>query len=145
MTFYGGNKMAMVRITNGEITSRVPYSSYITLYKGLGFTIVGENSTVEKENKPVKKDVPKVEESVKENKVVQSNTIEDESEDTEEFDSAEEEFVEDILEKPLSQWTPDELKKFAEIKNIDTSEAKKVSQARAIVKKYLEEQRKTQL
>ena len=72
-----------------------------------------------------------------------------ENEDTVlEYDEAElsdAEFVEDILEKPLSQWTPDELKKFAEIKNIDTSEAKKVSQARAIIKKYLEEQQKKQV
>ena len=71
-------------------------------------------------------------------------TDEDDSDDTQDDVDEDEAFVEDILEKPLSQWTPDELKKFAEIKDIDTSKAKKVSEARAIIKKYLDEQAKAQ-
>ena len=134
--------MSMVRITNGEITSRVPYSAYISMYKRLGFTIEGEEPV-----KPQKKvEAPKKEQPKEETEEVTDETdVTEEEEDEEDEEAADDEaFVEDILEKPLSQWTPDELKKFAEIKNIDTSKAKKVSEARSIIKKYLEEQEKAQ-
>lgn len=135
--------MAMVRITNGETTSRVPYSAYISMYKKLGFTIEGEEPV-----KPQKAEAPKVKEKKEEKKQPEKEeetTEEDEVDEDEEDEEADDEaFIEDILEKPLSQWTPDELKKFAEIKDIDTSKAKKVSEARAIIKKYLDEQAKAQ-
>lgn len=136
--------MSMVRITNGEVSSRVPYSAYISMYKRLGFTIEGEEpikpqKKVETPKKEEKKEEPKKNDSAEEEEVE-----EDEAEDEDEEAADDEAFVEDILEKPLSQWTPDELKKFAEIKNIDTSKAKKVSEARAIIKKYLDEQAKAQ-
>ena len=135
----------MVRITNGETTSRVPYAAYISMYKRLGFTIVGEEPV-----KPqAKVEAPKKEQPKEETEVAteEESEVADEveEEDEEDEEAADDEaFVEDILEKPLSQWTPDELKKFAEIKNIDTSKAKKVSEARSIIKKYLEEQEKAQ-
>ena len=135
--------MSMVRITNGEITSRVPYSAYISMYKRLGFTIEGEEPV-----KPqTKAEAPKKEQPKEETKeeVTDETDVTEEEEDEEDEEAADDEaFVEDILEKPLSQWAPDELKKFAEIKNIDTSKAKKVSEARSILKKYLEEQEKAQ-
>lgn len=134
--------MAMVRITNGEVTSRVPYSAYISMYRRLGFTIEGEEPVKPQE----KVEIPSKEQPKEETKEVTDETdVTEEEEDEEDEEAADDEaFVEDILEKPLSQWTPDELKKFAEIKNIDTSKAKKVSEARSIIKKYLEEQEKAQ-
>lgn len=135
--------MSMVRITNGEITSRVPYSAYISMYKRLGFTIEGEEPVKPQEKvETPKKEQPKEEVATEEESEVADEVEEEDEEDEEAADD--EAFVEDILEKPLSQWTPDELKKFAEIKNIDTSKAKKVSEARSIIKKYLEEQEKAQ-
>lgn len=136
--------MSMVRITNGEITSRVPYSAYISMYKRLGFTIEGEEPVKPQEKvEAPKKEQPKKEEEATEDETEVADEVEEEDEEDEEA-ADDEAFVEDILEKPLSQWTPDELKKFAEIKNIDTSKAKKVSEARSIIKKYLEEQEKAQ-
>lgn len=135
--------MSMVRITNGEITSRVPYSAYISMYKRLGFTIEGEEPVKPQEKvETPKKEQPKEEVATEDETDVADEVEEEDEEDEEAADD--EAFVEDILEKPLSQWTPDELKKFAEIKNIDTSKAKKVSEARSIIKKYLEEQEKAQ-
>lgn len=135
--------MSMVRITNGEITSRVPYSAYISMYKRLGFTIEGEEPVKPQEKvETPKKEQPKEEVATEDESEVADEVEEEDEEDEEAADD--EAFVEDILEKPLSQWTPDELKKFAEIKNIDTSKAKKVSEARSIIKKYLEEQEKAQ-
>lgn len=52
--------------------------------------------------------------------------------------TASEKFCEEMAEKPISQWTQEELKKFTEIKNIDISSAKKVSEVKEIVKHYLE-------
>lgn len=135
--------MSMVRITNGEITSRVPYSAYISMYKRLGFTIEGEEPVKpQTKAEAPKKEQPKEEVATEDETDVADEVEEEDEEDEEAADD--EAFVEDILEKPLSQWTPDELKKFAEIKNIDTSKAKKVSEARSIIKKYLEEQEKAQ-
>ena len=134
--------MSMVRITNGEVSSRVPYAAYISMYKKLGFTIEGEEPI-----KPQKAETPKVKEKKEEEKQPEKEdeaTEEEVDEEEEDEEADDEAFVEDILEKPLSQWTPDELKKFAEIKDIDTSKAKKVSEARAIIKKYLDEQAKAQ-
>lgn len=141
--------MAMVRITNGETTSRVPYSAYISYYKKIGFVIDGEEEPIKshKEDAPVS-----VEDTNEQTEDENAGDTEDDSDvvtgedDSDEQDDVDEDeaFVEDILEKPLSQWTPDELKKFAEIKDIDTSKAKKVSEARAIIKKYLDEQAKAQ-
>lgn len=141
--------MAMVRITNGDVTSRVPYSAYISMYKRLGFTIEGEEPVKpQKKVETPNKEQPKEEtEGVTEDEseVADETDVTEEEEDEEDEEAADDEaFVEDILEKPLSQWTPDELRKFAEIKNIDTSKAKKVSEARSIIKKYLEEQEKAQ-
>lgn len=138
--------MAMVRITNGETTSRVPYSAYISYFKNIGFVIEGEEPTSPKATTPKKvEEQPKVEEKV-EDESETTDEVEDDYEAEEDEEAADNEaFVEDILEKPISQWTQDELKKFAEIKNVDTSKAKKVSEARAIIKKYLEEQAKAQV
>lgn len=137
--------MAMVRITNGETTSRVPYSAYISMYKKLGFTIEGEEPVKPQEKvETPKKEQPEEETEEVTDETDETDVTEDEEDEEDEEAADDEAFVEDILEKPLSQWTPDELKKFAEIKNIDTSKAKKVSEARSIIKKYLEEQEKAQ-
>lgn len=44
-----------------------------------------------------------------------------------------------LLEKPISQWDKKEVKTFAAIKSIDISGTKGPSEAKEIVKKYLEE------
>lgn len=46
--------------------------------------------------------------------------------------------LDDLVEKPLSQWTNEEVKEFVKIKGIDTSGVQKVSQVRSIIKEYLE-------
>lgn len=130
--------MAMIEITNGEVTSKVPYTAYESQYKKLGFRPVSDSGVEEK------KDVTPVEEEHEEKdaNVVVTNVAE---EDADEEDDADAAFVEDILEKPLSQWTTDELKEFVRIKDIDTSGAKKTSEVRSIVKAFLEEQDKASI
>lgn len=65
-----------------------------------------------------------------------TNKVENASVDKTMTDS--EKFCEEMSEKPISQWTQEELKKFTDIKKIDISSAKKVSEVKEIVKRYLD-------
>lgn len=49
-------------------------------------------------------------------------------------------FVEEILEKPISQWNKDEVKRFAGIKEIDITGTKNANEAKEIIKSFLEAQ-----
>ena len=130
--------MAMVTITNGEITTKVPMSAYQSQFKRTGFTIVSDKAKSAVEEK-VEKKAEKKEQKVEEKEPVEEQAEEVEVDDVDEVDE-DAAFVEEILEKPLSQWSTDELKEFVRIKGIDTKGAKKTSEVRSIVKGFLEEQ-----
>ena len=48
-------------------------------------------------------------------------------------------FIDEIIEKPLSQWNKDEVKKFAALKGIDISGTKNAGEAQELIKTFLEE------
>lgn len=48
-------------------------------------------------------------------------------------------FIDEIIEKPLSQWNKDEVKKFAALKGIDISGTKNAGEAKELIKAFLEE------
>ena len=48
-------------------------------------------------------------------------------------------FLSEIVEKPISQWNKDEVKRFASLKEIDISGTKNANEAKDIIKQYLEE------
>lgn len=54
--------------------------------------------------------------------------------------SEDEIFVEEILEKPISQWNKDEVKRFATIKDIDISGTKNAGEAKEIIKNFLDQE-----
>lgn len=54
-------------------------------------------------------------------------------------ENTEDDFVNELLEKPISQWNKEEIKKFAAIKNIDITGTKNAQQAKEIIKVYLED------
>lgn len=134
--------MAMVYITNGETTSKVPYAAYKSQYERLGFRLVDETGEVPAVKAEAVHNAAPVEEHVESAKVEEPVEEEEDEEEELEEEDTDAEFVEEILEKPLSQWSTDELKKFVIIKGIDTQGAKKTSEVRSIVKKYLDEQAK---
>lgn len=74
-------------------------------------------------------------------RVVRDTPLED-NEDSGMGSSSDEGYIEELLEKPLSQWTNEEVKYFVKVKEIDTSGAQKISQVRGIIKTYLDEQAK---
>lgn len=128
----------MVTITNGVKTFRVT-SGAVKPYEGMGFHVVSDDE-LEEMNRAEQHydDSPEVEEKDVGSGIVHDAGGEVEP-DTNEEDAV---FVEELLEKPLSQWSNEEIKDFVKIKGIDTSSAQKVSQVRGIIKAYLEEQQR---
>lgn len=52
--------------------------------------------------------------------------------------SLDEKFLEEVEEKPLSQWSKDEVKKFAALKDIDLTGTKNINEAKALIKDFME-------
>ena len=48
-------------------------------------------------------------------------------------------FLEEIVEKPISQWNKDEVKRFASLKEIDITGTKNANEAKEIIKAFLEQ------
>ena len=123
----------MVTISNGKATFRVTAGA-VEIYKSMGFHVVDD-----KENdqiKPVEHKEEKAAEDVAGEPEADGSDVEDEGVE----DDTEEAYVTELLEKPLSQWSNEEVKEFVRIKGIDTSGAKKLSQVKDIIKAYLDEQ-----
>lgn len=122
----------MVTISNGIKTFRVTAGS-IKPYVDMGFHVVldEESSRNHVDDSGFEK---------KSNKDIGNSK--NKGKDEEDVITEEVNFIEELLEKPLSQWNSEEVKEFVRIKGLDTSGAQKVSQVRAIIKSYLEEQNK---
>lgn len=101
----------MVKITNGKNIFEVTRGAFDGIYSRQGYTILDENKSAE-----------------------QNGIIDEIPEKTED-----EMFIDEIIEKPLSQWNKDETKRFAAIKNIDISNTKNATEAKEIIKQFLNE------
>ena len=123
----------MVTISNGKTTFRVTAGA-VEIYKSMGFHVVDD-----KENDQIKS-VEHEEEKAAEDVAGEPETDGSDAEDEGVEDDTEEAYVTELLEKPLSQWSNEEVKEFVRIKGIDTSGAKKLSQVKDIIKAYLDEQ-----
>lgn len=99
----------MVKITNGKNVFEVTRGAFDGIYSRQGYTILDE------------KQVPGQQE------IQEPEKTEDEV------------FVDEIIEKPVSQWNKDEVKKFAALKGIDISGTKNAGEAKELIKKFLEE------
>lgn len=122
--------MAMVKISNGEVTQIVSRGAFETQYKRLGFQIVGDNETAE-----VKKaEWHKPELQAVDNDYFDADVADDDTEDGDDF--------EELLEKPISQWNKTEVKDFAAAKGIDIHGTKNANEAKEIIKKYLDDEAK---
>ena len=123
----------MVTISNGKTTFRVPAGA-VEVYKSVGFHVVDD-----KENDQIKS-VERKEEKVAEDAASEPEVDDSDAEDESVEDDTEEAYVTELLEKPLSQWSNEEVKEFVRIKGIETSGAKKLSQVKDIIKAYLDDQ-----
>lgn len=118
-----------VDITNGNVSCRVSKGAFDSYYKSIGYYIVGEDKDSSSFDNVVK--------DAKDDDM--DNSIDNNDMDEKETNENDEDalFVEEIMEKSITQWTPDEMKRFAMIKGIDTSSAKKTSEARNIIREFL--------
>lgn len=98
----------MVKITNGKNIFEVTRGAFDGIYSRQGYTIIDENGDVD----------------------VSAPDIPEKTED--------EKFVDEIIEKPVSQWNKDEVKRFAAIKGIDITGTKNVSEAKEIIKTFFD-------
>lgn len=99
----------MVKITNGKDVFEVTRGAFDGIYSRQGYTIVDENKPAEQ------------------NEI--SDNIPEKTED--------EKFLDEIVEKPISQWSKEEIKRFAVLKEIDISGTKNAGEAKELIKQFL--------
>lgn len=148
----------MVEITNG-VDAVIVTKGAVATYLNQGFHVVEKQSASQVKKLEGRASSKKaVEGSEKENKTVESAEAVNatakkeagservEMSDNEGAEKAEAgaeqakaaEGFEELMEKPISQWSKEELKKFAKANGIDLSKAGKTSDVRAMVKQFIE-------
>lgn len=126
----------MVTISNGVKSFKVP-SGAVKAYEPAGYHVVGKGEEQSAE-------VPVRGQQKPENEDIDfdgEDDVEGEGGENQESD-ADDNFVAELLEKSLSQWSAEETKKFVSIKGIDTTGAKKLGDVKNIIKKYLDDEAK---
>jgi hypothetical protein len=101
----------MVKITNGVNVFEVTRGAFDGIYSRQGYTIMSEKAAKSAKTPKVPKAPEKTEDEI---------------------------FVEEILEKPISQWNKEEIKRFAAIKEIDISGTKNANEAKEIIKSFID-------
>lgn len=103
----------MVKITNGVSVFEVTKGAFDGIFSRQGFTLVNDESEDESNGFAV-------------------NGGEEKTED--------EKFVEAVKEKPISQWSKEDVKRFAVINDISLSGTKSVNEAKEVIKEFIESQ-----
>jgi len=98
----------VVKITNGKEIFEVTRGAFDGIYSRQGYTILDENKSAEQNENP---------------------NVPEKTED--------EKFLDEIIEKPISQWNKDEIKRFAVLKEIDITDTKNANEARELIKEFL--------
>ena len=100
----------MVKITNGKNVFEVTRGAFDGIYSRQGYVILDESKPAEQN------DITNVPEMTEDEK-----------------------FILEIVEKPISQWNKDEVKRFAALKGIDITGTKNAGEAKELIKNFLEE------
>lgn len=104
----------MVKITNGINVFDVP-SGAAKAYEASGYHVITDSET---------------DKAIIEDEVVED--VEDVANDANDDDR----FVEEVMEKPVSQWNGEEIRRYASIKGIDLTGVRTTKQARSAVIAY---------
>ena len=115
----------MITVSNGIDTFSITKGAF-PVYKTMGFRVVDEHEA---------------DEHIAEVHVDDSLNIVDESDISDE-DAA---FLNAIVEKPISQWSSIEVKKYANLNGIDISRAKNLKEGKSIVKRHFDEVAKSNM
>lgn len=100
----------MVKITNGTNVFEVTRGAFDGIYSKQGYTIMGDKPATNNGN-------------VNDNKKTDDEL-----------------FLDAVIEKPISQWSKDEVKRFAALREIDISGTKNVNEAKDLIKDFLDGQ-----
>lgn len=119
----------MIKCTNGMTVIEVTEGAYNTIFKDQGYRPITDEvkTPVETSTKE------KVETPVEDNSDVESE------EQADAYVPEEKDEVDSLLEKPISQWSNDEVKAFAEAKGIDITGTKNAKEAKGRIRKFLED------
>lgn len=98
----------MVKITNGVNVFEVTRGAFDGIYSRQGYTILDEKNAVAAAETF---DVP--------------------------VKTEDEKFLDEVVEKPVSQWNKEEVKRFAALKEIDITGTKNVNEAKEIIKDFI--------
>lgn len=109
----------MVKCTNGINVIEVTEGAYNSIFKDQGFR------PVETKNKKATVKVETVNEDTVEDDAVTYEAVDDE--------------LASLLEKPIGQWSNEEVKTFAEAKRIDISGTKNAKEAKVRIRKFLDD------
>lgn len=111
----------MVKCTNGMAVIEVTEGAYNTIFKDQGY-------------RPVTDEVKTpVETPVKDNSDVESE------EQVDAYVPEKKDEIDSLLEKPIGQWSNNEVKAFAEAKGIDITGTKNAKEAKGRIRKFLED------
>ena len=102
----------MVKITNGTDVFEVTRGAFNSIYSHQGYSLMEEEDAGAVDPQENSQDPEK---------------------------TGDEQFLEDIVEKPISQWNKNEVKKYAEINGIDLTGTKNANEAKEIIKQFMEE------
>lgn len=102
----------MIKITNGKSILEVTQGAYNGIYRLQGYVPYKEGG---KQAEEVRQPAPP-----------------EKSED--------EKFIEEVMEKPISQWNKEEVKRFATLKKIDITGTKNANEAKEIIKGFLNQE-----
>jgi len=119
----------MITVSNGIDTFSITKGAF-PVYETMGFKVVDEHEADEHIA-----EVPDVDDDSLNLNIVDESGISDE-------DAA---FLNAIVEKPISQWSSIEVKKYANLNDIDISRAKNLKEGKAIIKKHFDEVAKSNM
>lgn len=122
----------MVKCTNGIAVIEVTEGAYNTIFKDQGYRPIADEVKT-----PVASVVVPVEEKVE--TPVEDNSEVESEEQADAYVPEEKDEIDSLLEKPIGQWSNDEVKAFAEAKGIDITGTKNAKEAKGRIRKFLED------
>lgn len=133
----------MVKITNGINTIEVTRGAFEGIFAKQGFHLVDDENHCQQ--KPASNSNGTSTGSDNSNANSDNDNDADDNSQanasgSDEEKSEDELFLSEIVEKPISQWNKDEIKRFATLKEINLSDVKNTADAKARIKEFFDEQ-----
>ena len=122
----------MVKCTNGVAVIEVTEGAYNTIFKDQGYKPIADEVKA-----PVAPVVIPPEKKV--GTPVEDNSEVESEEQADAYVPEEKDEIDSLLEKPIGQWSNDEVKAFAEAKGIDITGTKNAKEAKGRIRKFLED------